>query len=115
MKHTSIAIVDPKGKIVFETECETDPKMSDGICLGTVSRKLFPEKVRTSIKAYEARFQSSIGESLKTYEETCLNVDKLEKEGHIKNEPLIALLESIPGAGPITAMTFEKEFAYLGD
>ena len=27
MKETSIAIVDAKGKIVFETACETDPLM----------------------------------------------------------------------------------------
>ena len=27
MKETSIAIVNEKGKIVFETMCETDPKL----------------------------------------------------------------------------------------
>lgn len=80
-----------------------------GIRLGTVSHDNFPKKVRQSTIGCEEGVCIAIEVLLKTYEETCKNVEIMEKELEklCKKDPIITFFESIPGVGPITALTFK--------
>lgn len=85
-----------------------------GIRLGTVSHQKFSQSVRSSIEGCEKIVQISIESLIKTYEEVGKNIEIIEKELEIisKKEALILLLESTPGVGTITALTFK---AVIGD
>lgn len=80
-----------------------------GIRFGNVSHQKFPCAVRDVIKAGDDTMQNAIEGLLKTYEEVCKNVDKSEEElaKLSKTDPVIALLESVPGVGSITALTYK--------
>lgn len=80
-----------------------------GIRLGTISHQKFPTAVRDLIKNYEDSVQSAIEGLLKAYEEVLKNVENSEKELEkiCKKDPVITLLESIPGVGAVTALTYK--------
>lgn len=83
-----------------------------GIRLGSVSHQKFPDAVRKSIKnctSATSAAQSAIEGLLKTYEETCLNIDNSETElaKLCAKDPIIKLFETIPGVGTITGLTFK--------
>lgn len=74
-----------------------------------MSRKLFPAAVRDSIVTCGIGAQTAIEGLLSSYEKIREQVALIEHqlEDQIKSDPVIALLESIPGVGGITAMTFK--------
>lgn len=80
-----------------------------GVRLGAVSHKLFPGLVRDAIQTCEKGVQASIEGLLKSYEQVCFQVQVVEEhlEIQVKNDPVIALFESIPGVGTITAVTYK--------
>jgi transposase len=80
-----------------------------GVRLGTISHLKFSEKVRFSIKEHEDSVRIAVDGLLKSYEEVCKNIDhsETELEKLCRNDPLIGLFESIPGVGPITALTYK--------
>lgn len=80
-----------------------------GIRLGSVSHEKFPTSVRDSISACGKSAQAAIEGLLRSYEEVCKNIELAAKELEIlcKKDPIIELLETIPGVGTITAMTYK--------
>jgi transposase len=80
-----------------------------GIRLGGVSHTKFPNIVRNAIKKHEDSVQAAIEGILKSYEEVCRNIEQAEKqlEELCKKDAVVQLLESIPGVGTITALTFK--------
>jgi transposase len=80
-----------------------------GIRLGCISHQKFVTSVRNSIKNCEESVQAAIEGLLKTYEETCKNVDNSDEELKklSKKDSIIALFEGIPGVGTITALTYK--------
>ena len=80
-----------------------------GIRLGTISHQNFPRLVRKSIESCEESVQVAIEGLLKSYEEVCKNIENSEKELEklCKKDPVIAIFESIPGVGTITALTYK--------
>lgn len=80
-----------------------------GIRLGSVSHVKFTEMVRNHVKGYGESIQSVFEGLLKSYEEVCQNIElyEIELEKLCKADPIIQLLESIPGIGKITAMTYK--------
>lgn len=80
-----------------------------GIRLGTVSHQKFPDATRRSVKGCEESVQNAIEGLLRSYEEVCKNIEnaEIELERLCKTEPLIALFETIPGVGTITALTYK--------
>jgi transposase len=84
-----------------------------GVRLGTVSHDRFSEKVKESIMGCEEGVYTVIEALLKTYEEACKNVKNVDIAiEKLCKDPLITLFKSIPGVGPITALTFK---AVIGD
>lgn len=79
-----------------------------GIRLGNVSHEKFPERVRLSIASCDKCIQISLEAILKSYEEVCCNVKTIDVnlEELAKDEPVAQLLQSIPGVGAVTALTF---------
>lgn len=80
-----------------------------GIRLGAISHQNFPTRVREAITSCDDSTQLAIEGLLKSYEEVCKNIEIAEKELEklCKKDPLIALFESIPGVGTITALTYK--------
>jgi len=80
-----------------------------GIRLGDVSHAKFPEKVRTKLEAFDASIRQAMEGLLKAFEETCKSIEKAEEalKSLCKKDPVIALFESIPGVGTITALTYK--------
>lgn len=80
-----------------------------GIRLKTVSHTDFPAKVRDALVCYTNDVQQAIEGLLKSYEEVCKNIEESEKAltKLSKTDPVIQLFESIPGIGPITAITYK--------
>lgn len=80
-----------------------------GIRLGAVSHDKFAEAVRDSLKSSEEGVREAIEGLLKSYEEICRNIDKSDEilKKLSKTDPVLALFESIPGVGTITALTYK--------
>lgn len=80
-----------------------------GIRLGAISHQKFCETVRRLIVDCEESVRDAIEGLLRSYEEVCKNVEIAEKrlENLSKQDPVIALFESIPGVGTITALTYK--------
>lgn len=80
-----------------------------GIRLGGVSHAKFANVVRAAIKNHEDSVRAAIEGILKSYEEVCRNIEEAERqlEGLCNKDAVIQLLESIPGVGTITALTFK--------
>lgn len=79
-----------------------------GIRLGNVSHGKYPERVRLKMASCEKSVQIGFEAILKSYEEVCRNVGAVEEilEELAKDEPVAQLLQSIPGVGAITALTY---------
>lgn len=80
-----------------------------GIRLGAVSHEKFSEAVRSALIGCNEGVKTAIEGLLKSYEEVCSNIESSEKETEklCEKDPVIALLETIPGIGTITALTFK--------
>jgi transposase len=80
-----------------------------GVRLGAVSHQDFGSKVRSVISKYEKGTQIAIEALLKSFEEVCKNIKDVEKviDDLRSTDPVLAILESIPGVGRITAMTYK--------
>ncbi len=80
-----------------------------GIRLGAVSHQKFCETVRCSLQDKAECVKEAIEGLLKSYEEVGRNIDLAEQalEKLSKADPVIALFESIPGVGTITALTYK--------
>ena len=81
-----------------------------GIRLGSISHQKFIEEVRNSIQGVNESVVGAIEALLKSYEEVRQNIEKVEEalEKLSKNDPVIALFETIPGVGAITALTYKS-------
>jgi Transposase IS116/IS110/IS902 family len=80
-----------------------------GIRLGTVSHDKFSAIVRSSLLNVNARVKEALEGLLKSYEEVCSNIKLAEEalESLSKTDPVISLFKSIPGVGPVTALTYK--------
>lgn len=80
-----------------------------GIRLGVVSHEKFPATVRKSLSTCGKSAQTAIEGLLRSYEEVCKNIEAAGKEleTFCKKDPIIELMESIPGVGTITALTYK--------
>lgn len=80
-----------------------------GIRLGTVSHDKFGSIVRSSLLGMDEWVKGAIEGLLKAYEEVCRNIELLDEALKKLSEadPVIALLKSIPGVGPVTALTYK--------
>lgn len=80
-----------------------------GIRLGSVSHKKFSEEVQKSLQDVEECVKEAIERLLNSYEEVRSNIEKAEEslKQLSQTDPVIALFESIPGVGTITALTFK--------
>jgi transposase len=80
-----------------------------GIRITSASHNNFPEAVRKSIKGAENSVVVAIEGLLKSYEEVCRNIEHANNELGIlcKEDSLMNLFQTIPGVGPITALTFK--------
>jgi transposase len=80
-----------------------------GIRLGSLSQQKFADAVRNIIEHQDSGVRLAIEGLLKTYEEVCRNIEKSEEaiKLYCKKDPVIQLLESIPGVGTITALTYK--------
>lgn len=80
-----------------------------GVRLGSQTHIQFPEAVRETIKTFSHDVKSAVETLLKTFEEVCRNIDILEEQIKTlcKNDPVINLFKTIPGVGPITALTYK--------
>lgn len=80
-----------------------------GIRLGSVSHEPFPEVVRGAIRQCEQEVKDAMEGLLRSFEEVCRNIQMSEKalEKMCKEDPVVLLLQSIPGVGPVTAITYK--------
>ncbi len=80
-----------------------------GIRLGTVSHDKFSDAVRSSLLGMNEHIKGAIEGLLKAYEEVCRNIKLADEalESLSKTDPVIALFESIPGVGRVTALTYK--------
>jgi len=80
-----------------------------GIRLGTVSHQKFSETVRETLIGCSEHVRAAIEGLLKSYEEVCRNIDVSENETAklCEIDPVVTLLETVPGVGAITALTFK--------
>ena len=79
-----------------------------GIRLGSISNGKFTETIRDILKRFEECIQQAVEGLLKAYEEVCKSVEDSEKAlEKFNKDPVIALFESIPGVGTITAVTYK--------
>jgi transposase len=80
-----------------------------GARLGSVSHEKFPEATRCAMNGHEENVQLAIEGLLKSFEEVCKNIDIADKviERLCKQDSTVGLFESIPGVGPITAVTYK--------
>jgi transposase len=83
---------------------------SYGIRLGAISHQKFSEGVRISLQGAGDGVKEAIEGLLKSYEEVDRNINLAETalERLSKIDPIIALFESIPGIGVITALTYKS-------
>lgn len=80
-----------------------------GVRLGAISHQNFPEMVRRVIEGYSEGVKIAIEGLLKSYEKVCKSIEDIEQEidKHTITDPVITLFQTIPGIGPITAMTYK--------
>lgn len=80
-----------------------------GIRLGFVSHEKFSETVRNVLKTFDECIQQAIEGLLMAFEGVCRSIEQSEEtlKKLCKKDPVIALFESIPGVGTITALTYK--------
>jgi transposase len=80
-----------------------------GIRLGTVSHDKFSDVVRGALLSMSEEVKGAIEGLLKAYEEVCRNIKEADErlESLSKTDPVISLFKSIPGVGPVTALTYK--------
>lgn len=80
-----------------------------GIRLGTVPHENFCDKVRKSLEGVDVYVKEALEGLLKSYEEVCRSIKAADSalERFSKIDPVIALFESIPGVGRVTALTYK--------
>jgi transposase len=80
-----------------------------GIRLKAISHKKFPEEVRQSLVGVEEHVKEVFEGLLKSFEEIDKNIERIEVmlQKLSKTDPVIMLFQTIPGVGPITALTYK--------
>lgn len=80
-----------------------------GIRLKAISHNKFSEEVRRSLEGVDECVSEVFEGLLRSYEEVDRNIECVEEilQKLSKKDPVIVLLQSIPGVGPITALTYK--------
>src|SRR5262249_23420667 len=80
-----------------------------GIRLKAISHNKFSEGVRRSLEGVDECVSEVFEGLLRSYEEVDRNIERVEEtlQKLSKKDPVIALLQSVPGVGTITALTYK--------
>lgn len=83
-------------------------------CGSSQHNQKFIDSVMKAIEGLGREVQISIKAILKAFKAICLSIDQLDDEVEqlVKNDEKVKLLQTIPGVGPVTALTFVLE---IGD